>query len=105
MTCEEYLAVQERQALRSLSRATRETGVAVEQAIDLQGHVRRRPALALGLGALAGFVTASIVCTNGRKVSSGALRAVWSPLIRPTLGALGSVVATMLVGTPESSQE
>jgi len=105
MTCEEYLALQERKVLRSLKQATRVTGETVEQAVDLQGHVRRRPVLSLGLGALAGFVAASVVCTNGRKISGGALRAVWSPLVRPTLGALGSVLASMLVGSTEPSQE
>ena len=105
MTCEEYLARQERQAIRSLTRATRLTGVAVEQAVDVQGHVRRRPALALGLSALAGFAVASVVCTNGRRLTSGAFRAVWSPLIRPTLSALGSLVATTLVGSVTPPRE
>ena len=105
MTCEEYLARQERQAIRSLTRATRVTGVAVEQAVDVQGHVRRRPALAMGLSALAGFAVASVVCKSGRRFTHGAFRAVWSPLVRPTLGALGSMVARMLLGSVASSQE
>jgi len=99
MTCEEYLAEQERQALQSLTQATRLTGTAVEQAVDLEGHVRRRPALSLGLSAFAGFVAASVICTNSRRITAGALRSVWSPLLRPTLGALGSMVAKALVGS------
>jgi len=105
MTCEEYLALQERQVLRSLTQAAKETGVAVEQAVDLQGHVRRRPALAMGLSALAGFAAAAVVCTSGHRVTRGALRAVWSPLIQPTVGALGSMVARILLGSVEPPRE
>jgi hypothetical protein len=105
MTCEEYLAQQERQALQSLTQATRLTGTAVEQAVDLQGHVRRRPALSLGLSAAAGFVAASVICTNSRRLTRGALQSVWSPLLRPTLGALGSMVAKALLGSAAPSQE
>jgi len=105
MTCEEYLAQQERQALRSLTQATRVTGTAVEQAVDLQGHVRRRPALSLGLGALAGFVTASVICTNSRRLTRGALRSVWGPLLQPTLGTLGAMVAKALLGSVAPSEE
>jgi len=105
MTCDEYLARQQRQALRSLGRATRLTGAAVEQAVDLQGHVRRRPALTLGLGALAGFVVAGVVSTRTRRLSRGVLRSTLSPLVRPTLGALGALVARMLLGSDLSSQE
>ena len=105
MTCEEFLDRQERQTLQSLTRATRVTGTAVEQAIDLQGHVRRRPALALGAGAVAGFALGSMLCSNSRRITRGALHAVWSPLIRPTLGALGSMVAKMLLGSVAPSPE
>lgn len=105
MTCEEYLAQQERQALRALTQATRVTGEAVEQAVDLEGHVRRRPVLALSLSALAGFVTAGFVCTNGGRVTRGAFHAAWSPLVQPTLGALGSMVAKALLGAAAPSQE
>ena len=105
MTCEEYLDQQERTALKSLGRATRATGTAVEQAVDLQGHVRRRPVLSLGLSALAGFAVAGIAFTNTRRFTSGAIRAAWSPLVRPTLGALGGLVAQILIGSVEPSQE
>lgn len=105
MTCDEYLDRQERAALRSLSRAGRSTGTAVEQAVDLQGHVRRRPVLALGLSAVAGFAVASIAFRNSRRITRGALRAVWSPLVRPTLGAMGGMVARMLLGSVESARE
>ena len=63
--------------------------------------IRRRPAISLGIGAGAGFVVGKSLLSTGARVSKGTLRSVAIPLVRPTITALGSALATMLVGEPE----
>ena len=105
MTCEEYLDRQEKQARRSIAGATRTTGDELKTVVDLPALIRRHPALSLGAGAAAGFVAGSMLHTNTRRVTRGAFRAVWFPLLRPTLTTFGSALAEILVGSPAHPSE
>jgi hypothetical protein len=98
MTCEEYLDLQEARVLDSLSKTARATGVRVQEAIDLEGHVRRRPALAMGAGAAAGFMVGQLLASGTRGAARGTLQTIWTPLIRPTVRTAGSMLARFLLG-------
>jgi len=105
MTCEEYLDRQEQRARQSIARATQTTGEELKRVVDLPALVRRRPALTLGIGAATGFVVGSMLHTNTRRLTRGAFRAVWVPLLRPTLTTFGSALAEILVGSPAHPSE
>jgi hypothetical protein len=105
LTCEEYLDRQEKRARQSIAMATKTTGDEVKTVIDVPAMVRRRPALSLGAGVAAGFVVGSMLHTNTRRVTRGAFRAVWAPLLRPTLTTFGSALAEILVGSPSHPSE
>jgi hypothetical protein len=89
MTDREFLADQQRHAMRGIRRAASDIGGQIEGALDLRGRVRRHPWLSLGAGAAAGLAI-------GRFLPAVSLGPILAVAGRPIRLMLQTLVATAI---------
>ena len=71
----------------------------------MRGFIQRKPALSMGAGVVGGFLAGTLVKPRSRGIARTAFRSVVVPLFRPTVTALGTTLAGVLVGSPHEPRD